>query len=91
MPIKTVAIKSTPNGSRLFAEDIHTAYHLDMPIAEEDLRNLIVAAAKADDLHPRAELMGVLADRTENGVRVRNVANTSHFDIPWQFIVRGIE
>lgn len=91
MPIKTVAIKPTPHGSRIVAEDIHTAYHLDLPIAEVDLRNLIVAAAKADDLHPRAELMGVLADRTENGVRVRNVVNTSHFDIPWQFIVRGIE
>ena len=50
-----------------------------------------IAAAKSDDLHPRAELMGVIADRTPSGVRVRVVANAAHFDISWPLIVRGIK
>lgn len=90
MPLKSVSFQTTPHGSRLIGEDIHTVHHMDVPAPAEDLHALIVAAAKSDDLHPRAELQGVIADRTPEGVRIRVVANQSHFDIPWNFIVRGI-
>ena len=90
MPLQNVSIKPTPHGSRLFGEDIHTAYHLDIPISPDDLHTLIIAATKTPDTHPRMELSGVMADRTPEGVRVRVVANNSHFDIPWPIIARGI-
>lgn len=89
MPLKSVSILPTPHGSRLLAQDIHTAYHMDVPVGPDDLHALIIAAAKSDDMHPRAELSGVMADRTPTGVKVRVVANESWFDIPWNFIVRG--
>jgi hypothetical protein len=90
MPLH-VTIQPTPHGSRLLGEDIHTAFHMDVPLPPDDLHQLIIAAAKSDDLHPRAELMGVIADRTPEGVRIRVVANAAHFDIPWPLIVRGIK
>ena len=82
MPLQSVTIQKTDHGSRLIGEDIHLTYHLDIPIPPDDLYTLIIAATKTDDLNLRAELSGVLADRTPNGVRVHVVANTSHFDIP---------
>lgn len=91
MPLQSVTIQPTPHGSRLLGEDIHTAFHMDVPVPPDDLNQLIIAAAKSDDLHPRAELMGVIADRTPEGVRIRVVANAAHFDIPWPLIVRGIK
>lgn len=90
MPLQSVNLKQTPHGSRLIGADIHTAFHLDVPIPPDDLYALIIAATKTDDMPPRAELGGVIADRTPEGVRVRVVANTSHFDIPWPIIARGI-
>ncbi|WP_299850600.1 hypothetical protein [uncultured Roseovarius sp.] len=91
MPLQSVTIQSTTHGSRLIGEDIHTAHHLDIPIPPDDLYTLIIAATKTEDTHLRAELGGVLADRTPNGVRVHVVAKTSHFDIPWPVIARGIQ
>ena len=90
MPLQNVTIQSTPHGSRLIGEDIHTAYHLDIPIPPDDLQTLIIAATKTRDEHPRAELGGVIADRIETGVRVRVVAGNAHFDLPWPIIARGI-
>lgn len=87
----SIHIKATPHGSRLIASDIHTAWHIDVPIAPDDLRTLITAAAKSPDENKRVELSGTLADRTAEGVRVRQVANNSHFDIPWPMVVRGIK
>lgn len=86
-----VTIQNTPPGSRLIGEEIHTGYHLDVPIPANDLHALITAAARTPDDNPRCELGGVLADRTPNGVRVYVVAKTSHFDIPWPIIARGIQ
>jgi len=91
MPLQNVTIQSTPHGSRLIGEDIHTAYHLDIPIPADDLQTLIIAATKTRDEHPRAELGGVIADRIETGVRVRVLANNAHFDLPWPIIARGIQ
>lgn len=90
MPLQSVTIQRTQHGSRLIGEDIHTIFHLDIPIPPDDLHNLIIAATKTADEHPRVELAGVIGDRTPEGVRVRVVANTSHFDIPWSIIARGI-
>lgn len=90
MPLQSVTINRTPHGSRLLGEDIHTAFHMDVPIPPGDLVTLIMAAAKSDGMNPRAELMGVIADRTSHGVRVYVVANQSYFDIPWPLIIRGI-
>ncbi|MEY8119984.1 hypothetical protein AB9F26_17235 [Falsihalocynthiibacter sp. BN13B15] len=90
MPLQSVTIQTTPLGSRLIGEDIHTLYHLDIPIPHDDLHALIIAATKTSDEHPRAEIAGVLADRTADGVRIHVVASTSHFDIPWPIIARGI-
>ena len=87
----TIRILPTPHGSRILAEDIHTAWHLDVPINLDDLHTLIQAAFKSPDDQLRSELQGVFADRTETGVRVRVVANTSHFDIPWPNLARGIK
>jgi len=86
-----VTIHETPPGSRLIGEEIHTGYHLDVPIPAADLHSLITAAARSPDENPRCELSGVLADRIETGVRVRVVANQSHFDIPWNVIAQGIK
>ena len=89
MPLKSVTIQSTPRGSRLIGEEIHTSYHLDVPIPPDDLQTLIIAATKTPDEHPRSELGGVIADRIETGVRV--VAGNAHFDLPWPIIARGIQ
>jgi len=86
-----VTIHDTPPGSRLIGEQIHTGYHLDVPIPASDLHSLITAATRTEDEHPRAELSGVLADRTPTGVRIHVVASTSHFDIPWNIIAQGIK
>jgi len=90
MPLKSVTVHSTPHGSRLIGEDIHTVFHLDIPVPADDLEALIAAATKTDDLDPRVELSGVIAERTPEGVRVRVVANNAHFDIPWPIIARGL-
>ena len=87
----SIQIDATPHGSRLIGTDIHTAWHINVPITPDDLRTLIIAAAKTPDDNTRVELSGTLADRTDTGVRVRLVANNSHFDIPWPMIVRGIK
>lgn len=91
MPTQSISILRTPHGSRILGQDIHTAFHMDVPVSPMDLNHLVLAAAKSDDMHPRAELSGVTADRTPEGVRVRVVANNAHFDIPWPHIVRGIK
>ncbi len=86
----TFRILKAPHGSRLLGEDIHTASHLDYPLEPTDLHDLILAAFKSPNDQPRAELNGVIADRTKEGVRVRVVANNSWTDIPWPSIARGI-
>ncbi len=91
MPTLNVTIRRTARGSQIQGETLFHAYHLDIPIPPDDLHNLIIAAAKTPDEHPRCDLAGVFADRTSTGVRVSVVANTSQFDIPWQTIMRGID
>ena len=91
MPLASVTIQSTANGSRLIGTEIHTAYHLDVPVPADDLKTMIIAATKTPDEHPRVELSGVMADRIPEGVRIRVVASNSHFDIPWPIIARGIQ
>ena len=86
-----VTIESTPKGSRLIGNEIHTAYHLDVPLPANELHSLITAAARTPDEHPREEADGVNADRTPAGVRIHVVATTSYFDIPWNIIVQGIK
>ena len=91
MPTLNVTIRRTARGSQIQGETLFHVYHLDIPIPPDDLHTLFIAAAKNPDEHPRTELAGVIGDRTPEGVRVREVANSSHFDIPWQTIMRGIE
>ncbi len=91
MPLQSISILPTPHGSRILGQDIHTAFHMDVPLAPDDLNQLIIASAKSSDTNPRVELSGVVADRTPEGVRVRVVANNAHFDIPWPHIMRGIK
>lgn len=88
--MKSVRILPTPHGSRLLGEELHTVFHLDVPVSPTDLNTLIKAAFRSPDDQPRVELSGVIADRTQSGVRLRIVANNSWFDIPWEIIARGI-
>ena len=83
-------IVETDKGSALHGIDIHTTWRLDLPIRPEDAKALILAAFKTDDAQPRVEFHGVLADRTTDGVRVRQVAKDHWFDIPWPIIAREI-
>jgi len=87
----SIRILTTPHGSRILAENMQTVWHMDTPCDPNDLHALIFSAFKAPDNHPRTELNGVVADKTESGIRVRVVANTCHFDIPWQILARGID
>jgi hypothetical protein len=81
-------IQSTPHGSRILAEGWHSRHHLDSQISPTDLHTLILAAFRSPEDAPRAELAGVVADRTQAGVRVRVVTNQSWIDIPWDAIAR---
>jgi len=83
-------INETPNGAKLVGYDMNRRpqFELPLPASREDLNNLIRAAACAPLESPRVEIDGVQADQTENGVRVRNVARQSWFDIPWRLIVK---
>lgn len=87
----SIRILPTPHGSRILAENMQTAWHMDTPVSPDSLHKLISAAFKSPDNQPRTELEGVYADKTETGIRVRVIANTSHFDIPWQLLARGID
>lgn len=69
----------------------HSGSTYPLPISAEDAQALILAAFKAPDTEPRAELHGVLADKMATGVRVRIVGDNSHFDLPWSAIAQGIE
>ena len=86
--MRKYTIQTTPHGSRILFEQMNTCSHLDFQIAPPDLHTLILAAFRSPDKAPRAELAGVIADRTANGVRVRVVANNAWMDIPWDIIAR---
>lgn len=81
-------IATGPNTATLAYQNNHTGTTLPLPVSAEDLKALIGAAFKAPDSSPRVELHGVLADKMSDGVRLRQVAQTSWFDIPWSIIAQ---
>lgn len=79
-----------PEGCQFTAETTSSKFSLDLPIPGDDAKALILAAFRSPDEKPRAELHGVLADRTVDGVRVRIVAQNHVMDIPWPVIAREL-
>lgn len=82
-------LSPSPNTSTLLLKTDHSGTTLTFPVPKHDLEALIRAAFKAPDSSPRVSLNGVHADKMSDGVRLRNVAEGSWFDIPWSEIAQG--